>query len=304
MLKQSNMIKRIVASGGGNLSAAAGESLLIKRIECIASGSDTYLTLSVDRVTVGYYRVKGKSGNHLGTILTSYLKRNLMEFLTLKGVNVTIPVAEGQTFNVNRFAEAGNVIIVYDKYDAGDVNATMPNGSASKEFTFIQYAKVGTAPTASGDALIDSALSPAEFPDFPCGAVVPALHTISLLGIVGCPVNNASAANVNFETTFIKLIKGREVLFDEDRNGIPFDAQDDSVTEDTYMSNFSLIGPCTEILLNTNAIANGDPLMFEPALEFVSGEELNAYLSVIKNGAATWTDNVDDQAFILNVIKQ
>jgi len=304
MLKQANMIKQLLGNSGGNLSAAAGESLLVKRIECIPSASDGYLTLSVDRVTVGYYRVKGKSGNHLGTILSDYLKRNLMEFLTLKGVNVAIPVAEGQTFNVSRYAEPGNVIIVYDKYDAGDVGASMPNGSASKEFTFIQYAKVGTAPTATGDALIDTALSPAEFPDFPCGKVVPALHTIKLLGIVGCPVNNASGANVNFETTFMKLIKGREVLFDEDRNGIPFDAQDDGVTEDTYMSNFSLIGPCTEILLNTNAIVNGDPLMFEPALEFVSGEELNTYLSVIKNGAATWTDNVDDQAFILNVVKQ
>jgi len=227
-----------------------------------------------------------------------------MQFLTAHGVNVAIPVAEGQTFNVSRFAEAGNVIIVYDKYDAGDILATMPNGSASKEFTFVQYAKVGTAPTATGDALIDSALSPAEFPDFPCGKVVPALHTIKLLGIVGCPVCNASGANVNFETTFMKLIKGREVLFDEDRNGIPFDAQDAAAVADTYESNFSLIGPCTEVLLNTNVIANGDPLMFDPALEFLSGEELNVYLSVIKNGAANWTDNVDDQAFILNVLRQ
>lgn len=304
MLRQTNMIKRLIGSSGGNLSAAAGESLLVKRLECIPSASDTYLTLSVDRVTVGYYRVKGKSGNHLGTILSDYLKSNLMEFLANKGVNVAIPVGEGQTFNVARFAEAGNVIIIYDKYDAGDISPTMPNGSDSKEFTFIQYAKVGTAPTATGDALIDTALSPAEFPDFPCGAVVPALHLIKLLGIVGCPVCNASAANVNFETTFMKLIKGREVLFDEDRNGIPFDAQDAVVTADTYKSNFSLIGSCTPILLNTNVIANGDPLMFDPALEFVSGEELNAYLSVIKNGASTWTDNVDDQAFILNVLRQ
>jgi len=227
-----------------------------------------------------------------------------MEFLTGKGVNVTIPVGEGQTFNVSRFAEPGNVIIVYDKYDAGDIADSMPNGSASKEFTFIQYAKVGTAPEASGDALIDTSLCPSEFIDFPCGKAVPALHTVKLLGIVGCPVCNASAANVNFETTFLKLIKDREVLFDEDRFGIPFNAEDAAVDADTYKSNFSLIGPCTEILLNTNAIANGDPLMFDPPLEFVAGQELNAFLSVIKNGASTWTDNIDDQAFILNVVRQ
>lgn len=304
MLRQANMVKRITASGGGNLSAAAGESLLVKRIECIPSASDGYLTLSVDRVTVGYYRVKGKSGNHLSTILTSYLKRNLMQFLADAGINVTIPVGEGQTFNVSRFAEEGNVILVYDKYDAGDVTPIMPNGSESKEFNFIQYAKIGTAPTATGDHLIDTALTPAEFPDFPCGKVVPALHTIKLLGIVGCPFVNASGANVNFETQFMKLIKGREVLFDEDRNGIPFNGEDAAAVADTYGSNFSLIGPCTEVLLNTNVIANGEPLMFAPPIDFMAGEELNVYLTLLKNGAANWTDNVDDQAFVLNVVKQ
>jgi len=304
MLKQANMIKRITAVSGGNLSAAAGESLLIKRIECIPSGTDDYLTLSVDRVTVGYYRVRTKSGNHLSTILTSYLKRNLMEFLTEHGVNVTIPVAEGQTFNVSRAADAGNVIIVYDKYDAADVLATMPNGSDSKEFTFVQYAKVGTPPTASGDALIDTAITPAEFPDFPCGKVVPALHTIKLLGIVGCPFADGAGGPISFTTSFMKVIKGREVLFDEDRLGIPFDAQNEAAAALTYSSNFSLIGPCVEILLSTGVVANGDPLMFDPALEFAAGEELNVYLSVVKFGAATWTDNVDDQAFILNVKRQ
>lgn len=304
MLRQANMIKQIIASGGGDLEAKAGESLLVKRVECIPSTNDGYLTFSVDRVTVGFYRVKGKSGNHLSTILFAYLKQNLMEYLASKGINVAIPVGEGQTFNVSRYAEAGNVMVVYDKYDAGDIVPTMPNGSASNEFTFMQYAKVGTAPTASGDGLIDTSLSPAEFPDFPCGKVVPANTTIHLLGIVGCPFVDGAGGPIGFATSFMKLIKEREVLFDEDRNGIPFDGQDAAAVALAYESNFSLIGPNTEILINTNAITNGPPLMFDPALEFASGEELNVYLTVVKTGAATWTDNVDDQAFILNVKKE
>lgn len=301
MLKQANMVKRITASGGGDLTAKTGESLLIKRIECIPSTNDTYLTLRVDRVTVGFYRVKGKSGNHLSTILTAYLKRNLMQYLADKGINVSIPVEEGQTFNVSRYAEAGNVMIIYDRYTAGDIFATQVNGSQSKQYTLLQYAKVGTAPTASGDAKIDTALSPAEFVNFPCGEPVPAKHRIDLLGIVGCPFNDGAAGPIGFATSFLKLIKNREVLFDEDRNGIPFDAQDATATALAYASNFSLIGPQTEVLLNTNAIANGEPLMFDNPIRFNSGEELNAYLTVVKTGAATWTDNVDDQAFILRV---
>lgn len=301
MLLQANMIKRLTASGGGDLEAKTGESLRVKRIECIPSTNDAYITISVDRVTVAYYRIKGKSGNHLSTLLAAYLKRNLMEFLTDAGINVTIPVAEGQTLNIARYAEAGNVILVYDRYSAGDVKATDPNGSASSLYTFIQYAKIGVTPAASGDHLIDTAVTPAQFPDFPCGKVVPARHTIEMLGIVGSPFNLGEAGPAGFATSFVKLIKDREVLFDTDRNGIPFDAQDAAATALAYTSNFSLIGPCTEILLNTNAITNGNPLMFEPALKFESGAELNAYLTLVMTGSPTWVDDTDDTAFILRV---
>lgn len=304
MLLQSNMVKRITASGGGDLEAKTGESLRVKRIECIPSTNDTYLTITVDLTTVAFYRVKGKSGNHLSTILTAYLKRNLMEFLANQGINVTIPVAEGQTLSVSRSAEAGNVMIIYDRFSAGDVKASDPNGSESNIYTFLQYAKVGTVPVASGDALIDTALTPSMFPDFPCAKVVPARHTIDLLGIFGSPFVDAVSAGNNFATTFLKLIRDREVLFDQDRKGLPFDGQDADAAAIVYGSNFSLIGSGTEILLNTNAIANGDPLMFEPALKFEAGQELNAYLSIVKTGTHTYTDGVDDQGFILQVRRQ
>ncbi len=303
MLKQANMIKRITASGGGTLDARAGESLRVKRIEVVPSTNDTYLTVSVDQVTVAYYRVKGKSGNHLGTKHGAYLYGNIMDFLTKQDINVSIPIAEGQRLSVSRYAETGNVILVYDQYDAGDVKETDPNGSAAREYVFLQYAKVGTAPTESGDAKIDTSLTPSEFPDFPCGAVVPPNHDIALLGIVGSPFVDGAAGPISFASSFIKLMKDREVLFDVDRSGIPFDGQDATATALAYQGNFSLIGPGTEVLLNTNAITPGDPLIFKPEIMFTAGQELNASLSVVETGVATWTDNVDDQAFILRVLR-
>jgi len=303
MLLQANMIKRITASGGGDLEAKVGESLLVKRIEVIPSTNDTYLTVSVDRVTVAFYRIKGKSGNHLGCQRWGYLYRNLMAFLADNGIIVSIPVAEGQVLTLKRYAEAGNVILIYDRYTAGDIHQAMPNGSGSKVYTFIQYAKVGTAPTASGDAKIDTSLTPAEFIDFPCGKVVPALHTVELLGIDGCPFVDGAAGPISFATSFLKLIKDREVLFDPDRNGIPFDGQNAAATALAYKANFTLIAPCTEVLLDSGVITPGEPLLFKPPIKFESGQELNAYLTVVKTGAATWTDNVDDQAFILRVTR-
>lgn len=303
MLRQANKVKRITASGGGDLSAAAGKSLLIKSIYCIASSSDTYLTLSVDRVTVGVYRVAGRAGNQVSPYLTDYVIPHIMDFLTSKGINVAIPVAEGQTFNVSRFAETGNVMIVYDEFDAGDVRSDMPNGSDANEYTFIQYMSSSETPVASQDILIDTSLSPAEFPDFPCGKNVPAGHTITMLGIAGHPFTTGGAGPNAWGTTFVKLIREREVLFDEDRNGIPFDGQDATATADAYMCNFSLIGPCTPVLLDSAVQVIGDPLMFDPALVFGEGEELNIYLSGIMTTAAAWEETLVDLEVILNVKK-
>ena len=300
-LLRSNMVKRITASGGGTLTAQAGESLRIKRIEVVPSTNDTYLRVSVDQVLVAYYRLKGKAGNHLGTLHGAYLKGNIMEFLAKQGINVSIPVAEGQTISVSRYAETGNVMLVYDRYEAGDVKATDANGANAKEYTFMQYATIGTTPTASGDAHVDTSITPAEFPNFPCGAVVPSGHTIELLGIAGSPFCDAEAGPAGFATSFLKLIKDREILFDPDSNGIPFDAQNAAATANSQSANFSLIGPGTETLVNTNAITPGDPLIFAPALVFPAGAELNAYLTLVKTGSPTWADTLVDVAFILRV---
>jgi len=135
MLIQGNCVKRIIASGGGNLEVPAGKSYLVKLLYAEPSGSDTFLTLRVDRKTVGAYRIGGKSGNHLSFLTEGNIKKNLMEFLSTHNVNVSIPVAEGQTFNVSRYAEAGEVIIVYDQYSAGDIRADMPNGSDARQCT-------------------------------------------------------------------------------------------------------------------------------------------------------------------------
>lgn len=303
MLLQGNKVKRITASGGGDLIAPAGRSYLLKSIYCIASTNDTYLTIRVDRVTVAFYRVKGRAGNQLSPLLKAYRTPNIMDFLTLKGINVAIPVAEGQILNVSRYADTGNVILVYDEYDAGDIRADMPNGSAAKEYTFLQYMSSSETPVASQDIVLDTSLSPAEFPDFPAGKVVPAKTKIILLGLMGHPFTTGDTGPNAWGTSFIKLVREREVLFDDDRNGIPFDGQDANATVDAYECNFSLIGACVATLLDSPVKTFGFPLMFTPPLIFGEGEELNIYLSGIMTTAAAWEETMLDFAAILNVTK-
>ncbi|GAI66955.1 unnamed protein product, partial [marine sediment metagenome] len=96
--------------------------------------------------------------------------------------------------------------------------------------------------TASGDMLLDTSITPAEFPDFPAGRAVPAKMKVKLHGIHGCPVADHTDAANGFHTTFLKLIKEREVLFDEDRLGIPFLGDSDGTGAASYAKAETLIG--------------------------------------------------------------
>lgn len=302
MLKQGNCIKRITASGGGDLQADAGESFLIKGIQGEPSGNDTYLTLRVDRKTVGVYRLGGRAGNHLSYLTEGNFKNNLMEFLVNQGVNVFIPVAEGQVFTVSRYAETGDVIILYDIFDAGDMRADMPNGSDAKEYTFLQYMDATGTLTASGDLTINASLSPAEFPDFPCGKVVPARHTIDILGIAGSPVGDKTTGDNYFLSSYLKLVKDRETLFDEDRNGIPFGAKKPDEDAVLYRTALSLIGDCVMNSYSQSHELLAMPLMFDPPLHFVAGEELLVYVSMVETGSHTLTASIQSLAAIMKVL--
>ncbi|KKM23796.1 hypothetical protein LCGC14_1611470 [marine sediment metagenome] len=167
----------------------------------------------------------------------------------------------------------------------------------------MQYMSTSETPTASQDILLDTSLSPAEFPDFPAGKVVPANHEITLLGIAAHPFTTGDTGPNAWGTSFVKLLKEREVLFDDDRNGIPFDGQDSTATADAYMCNFSLIGPGTPVLLDSAVQVIGDPLLFDPAIVFTEGAELNIYLTGVMTTAAAWEETLVDFAAILSVKK-
>ena len=306
MLKQGNCVKRFTAVSTDTLEANAGESFLIRGIYVVPETDNGYLILKVDRKTVGVYRIYGRSGNHLGVMNGGYINKNLMQFLQSKGVNCSIPIAEGQSFSVSSVGTSPVVVIVYDTYDAGDIRADMPNGTDSKEYMFIQYMDTSATVDASETVELDTSLSPAEFPDFPCGKSVPANSEIEILGLVGCPCGDGFAAGTNIGSSFVKLVKERETLFDEDRNGIPFRYQWDNLAG-AYLAEYSLIGSCTPFLVHdagmglTYNVSFGDPLMFEPALKFQSGEELLIYMSFILAGTRTLSANTIDLAAIMRV---
>lgn len=173
MLRQTNCIKSALNTAGLTLQADVGESFLVKAIYVGIVTTDSYLAVKVDNFSVAYYKVKGKRGNQLWGFQKQKYGLNLMKLLVDRGLPFAIPVAEGQKLTLPVLDGAGYMQVVYDRYDSGDIIPTMPNGTASKKFSFIQYLRESAVLTASGDMLLDTSLTPAEFPDFPAGKPVP-----------------------------------------------------------------------------------------------------------------------------------
>ena len=296
-LREPYMVKRITASGGGDLVADAGQSLLVKDIHCLPSTLDDFLTIRVDKVLCAFYRVQGYAGNHLAYPNERKPNPSIMGYLAAKGLNPFIPVGEGQILNVSRAAEAGDVTLVYEIHDAGDIVPTMPNGSEGPEYLFLNYCTNGVAIDAIGEFLLDEILCPAEFPDFPIGKDVPARTVITMLGVVGSPFGySGSTQTVTGETSFLKFVRGRDTLHDEDRVGISFQGEDLASDGESYDPVASEIGALTETQTE-------EPLWFPEPLVFEAGEELNPYVTVKGILLTGIPANKLDVAFIQRVEK-
>lgn len=205
----------------------------------------------------------------------------LLQFLARKELWKGFPVAEGETIKLTGMAQANAIqVLVYEIHEAGDMSADMENGSKSPAYMFLNYGNCTSSINKTGDSLYNLSISPAEFPSFPFGDVVPAKHQIEIIGLCASPFAPKENDNTDYiYTQFMKLIRDREVLFDEDRQGIIFDNRQLDLTGrgDSVAQGFSLIGNKSEYDLN-------DPFMFDPPLVFMPGDELGIYVTTVSSG--------------------
>lgn len=213
---------------------------------------------------------------------TGARRETLLQFLAKKGIFTGFPVAEGESFKITGVsADKAKQCVIYEIHEAGDMKADMVNGSKSPSYVFLNYGNCTSSINKTGDSLYNKSISPAEFPSFPFGAVVPANHKIELLGICASPFAPAENTGSNsIYMQFMKLIKDREVLFDEDRQGILFENRQGDRTgqSDSIAEGMSLIG-------NKSEYDPQDPFMFDPPLVFMPGDELGIYVTTVKTGA-------------------
>jgi len=263
-IKEAYMIKENFTAATASLAVTAkvGESLRIKQLLVGARHAGGFCECLIDRLSVGFWYIGDIAANHLEQCGVTDVLPNLFERLQQVGIFEGYPIAEGETFEIKPAVQGDDIVgaIVYEIHEAGDMTSEMPNGSKSKVFSFINYGTNKDAIVAAAYGTLDKSRNPSEYPAFPFGEVVPAGHEIDIHGILiktwGGYVDDT--ANT---MRYLKLIKDRNVLFNEDRRGI-------YVTQG--------MGPLTWGSIRQT---NCDIKLFPEKLTFRSGDELNVSLS-------------------------
>ncbi len=258
-LKNPYMVKAapLTAQASLSIEAKVGQSLRITRLHFGALHSGGFAEILIDRVSVGFYYIGDVNANHLEQFELATVLGNVFDRLLAKDIMAGYPVAEGQTFEVRPHTAGATVVgtITYEIHDAGDFTSDMPNGSTSEEFLFLNYGTNGSVIAANATGTLDSTRNPSEYPAFPFGESVPPNYAMEILGFLLITWKDA-LGNLNPNYAYLKLIKDRNVLFDDDRAGI-------CVREGM---GFLTWGPCRQ--------TNVDIQLFPQPIPFASGDEL------------------------------
>ena len=338
-IKEPYMVKCQLGNTDLELEAKAGESLLVKDIMVYNPTLEKYLTISIEKATVGYFRTSGVLGGHLSMISesgqhahdiaqTAMAPTTLVErerkdaygaspgLTTIGSDNITgarifkkpmnfvksgtpgetilgllarlglfagYPVEEGQTMKFSGVAEADAVqLVIYQVGDAGDYLKSAPNGSEADEYLFLNYGRVATSLIVAGSTIYKVPKSPAEFPDFPYAKDVPAKMEIDLLGILASPVRAYDSVTAISYSQYLKLIRERVTLFDDDKNGLLMLGTGSADIPTT------VIGEGQSLLGNYSDVDRRLPFLLDPPITFSSGEELGVYIThaIVTNAAS------------------
>jgi len=217
-LKNALMVKTAMGSDTLTLKADPGEAFLIKEVNIDNLTDVEFAKLSIDRVTIAYLSAWDNKQNQFGFAKEATAFPNLLSFLGEKGIFTGYPVKEGEEFKLDITGAANkNSRVSYEVYDPEDITDEMENAAGGNSYMHFNYGTNAVEIAIDGNGNFDKCLTPSEFPDFPFGAVVPAKTQIEILGVlIG---THRKGVYFGDKGRYLKLSKGREVLFDEDRTG-------------------------------------------------------------------------------------
>ena len=256
-LKEPLMVKTAMGSDELTLEANIGEGLLIKEVNIDNAADVEFAKLSIDRTTIAHLSMWDDKQNQFGFAREKTAFPNLLSYLYEKGIFKGYPVKEGQTFKLDiTGSNSNNSRVTYEVHDAGDIKSEMQNAVGGKEYLHFNYGTNSEEIAIDGNGNFDKCLNPAEFPDFPFGAVVPSNTQIDILGVlIG---THRKGVYFGDKCRYLKFSKGRKVLFDEDRTGFycahgmnnyPFHAENYERIVNLFPAPL-VFGPGDELIIN------------------------------------------------------
>lgn len=256
-LKEPLMVKTAMGSDELTLEANIGEGLLIKEVNIDNAADVEFAKLSIDRTTIAHLSMWDDKQNQFGFAREKTAFPNLLSYLYEKGIFKGYPVKEGQTFKLDiTGSKSNNSRVTYEVHDAGDIKSEMQNAVGGKEYLHFNYGTNSEEIAIDGNGNFDKCLNPAEFPDFPFGAVVPSNTQIDILGVlIG---THRKGVYFGDKCRYLKFSKGRKVLFDEDRTGFycahgmsnyPFHAENYERIVNLFPAPL-VFGPGDELIIN------------------------------------------------------
>lgn len=291
-LREPHLEKIVANASTLELKPDVGAGLLVTNIEVKTTAASDFATVKIGKATVGYFRVAPAARNHLALHRNGVRNFSLLKQLKALGLEVTYPVAEGQTFQITLSNNAEWIKVTYQEHDAGDIRPDMPNGSDAQEYFFVNYGTNKDAVAATGYVTLDKSRNPVEFPDFPFGQTVPARRQVHLLGIMAAELEKntyTGAVDTYSRTRRLRVIRERTTLFDEDKNG--FIMQGDGAAAGAANSAY-LGGVCT--LPWGGEDQDGELFLLPEPLVFTAGEEVQFQVDVqVEAGAGLAADDLE-----------
>jgi|GEM_PF-5407460 len=292
-LKEGYMVFHGTGKNEYSLTPNFAEGIVIKEIHIPSSVND-YLLVYIGKTLMGYYSIGADPiGNNLFTNEESSMEANVYNYLVKREVFRPYKVAEGETI-IFRTQNGSNfdILVVYETYDSADVDPSTAGGSKSGEYDFVHYIYPSSVDI---ESVIDSTLTPSEFPAFPAGQSVPAGKEIHVHGIIGIPVTACDTYPSPTEITRTKAIKfiyNRKVLFDEEKIGIPFYGTSSPSSAKEYGVYLSQVSPCS-------SKDKREVFLFPSPLVFAEGEELDVRIVLEQVAGSTIQLNSSDLVIAL-----
>lgn len=234
-LLQPGLIFRAEAAPSLVITPRMGEGFRVRRIFVSnPSAPLQHLLVVNDTARVGFFRVNGLGGAHLlnprsNESNSSVRGGNILDWMSTFNAWTGYPVVQGEAMTLSFDTGTGDIFVLADSYDAGDVKSSEQCGSKSPDIFWVNYGTNGAALTTTGYTKASLSRNPAEMVAFPFGVpgagLVPAGKKAHIYVIGGQATGRYASAGNTVQTQWVRPRLGNVpalTLFDRNDVGVPF----------------------------------------------------------------------------------